>query len=129
MVQFLIKIVVNAVAIWAAAAIVPGVVVAEDGDDLGRTVLTLLVIGLIFGIVNAFIKPVVKLLTLPFYILTLGLLSFIVNALMLELVSWISGEIGITFEIDDFFWSAILAAIVVSLVSLALNIVLPDDDD
>lgn len=127
--QFLIKIVVNAVAIWVAAAIVPGVVVAEENDSIGRTVLTLLVIGLIFGLVNAVIKPVVTLFALPFYILTLGLLSFIVNALLLELVAWISDQLGFTFEIDDFFWSAILAAIVVSLVSLALNLVLPDNDD
>jgi len=127
-VQFLIKVVVNAVAIWVATVIVPGVTVSESGDSTGDTILTLLVIGLLFGIVNAVIKPVVKLLAFPFYILTLGLLAFVVNAAMLELVSWLSGKFDITFEIDDFFWSAILAAIVVSLVSMALNLVLPDED-
>lgn len=126
--QFLIKVVVNAVAIWVATVIVPGVTVSDSGDSTGDTILTLLVIGLLFGIVNAVIKPIVKILAFPFYILTLGLLAFVVNAAMLELVSWLSGEIGITFEIDDFFWSAILAAIVVSLVSMALNLVLPDED-
>jgi putative membrane protein len=55
-------------------------------------------------------------------------ISFIVNALMLELVAWLSDNLGIDFEIDDFFWDAILAAIVVWLVSMALNLVLPDDD-
>jgi putative membrane protein len=125
-VQFVIKVIVNAVAIWVAAVIVPGVTVGE-GQTTGNKIVTLLVVGLLFGVVNALIKPFVKLLTLPFYILTLGLLAFIVNAAMLELVSWLSGKIGISFEIDDFFWSAILAAIVVSLVSMALNLVLPDE--
>jgi putative membrane protein len=126
-VQFLIKVIVNAVAIWVATVIVPGVTVNESGDSTGDTIVTLLVLGLLFGIVNAVIKPVVKLLALPFYILTLGLLAFVVNAAMLELVSWLGGELGFTFEIDDFFWSAILAAVVVSLVSMALNLVLPDE--
>ena len=126
--QFLIKVIVNAVAIWVATVIVPGVNVSESGDSTGDTIVTLLVLGLLFGVVNAVIKPVVKLFAFPFYILTLGLLAFVVNAAMLELVSWLSGELGFTFEIEDFFWSAILAAIVVSLVSMALNLVLPDED-
>jgi putative membrane protein len=125
-VQFLIKIVVNAVAIWVATAIVNGVTVTSGST--GRKIVTLLVIGLLFGIVNAVIKPVVKFFSFPFYILTLGLFSLIVNALMLELVSWLSGKIGISFTIAHFFWDAILAAIVVSLVSLVLHLVLPDDD-
>ena len=127
MVQLLIKIVVNAVAIWVAAAVVQGVEVTAPGDDAGRTALTLLVVGALFGVVNAVIKPIVKLFSLPFYILTLGLFGFIVNALMLELVAWLSDRIGISFTIDDFFWSAILAAVVVTLVSWALDVVLPDD--
>ena len=126
--QFLIKVVVNAVAIWVATIIVPGVTVTESGDTTGDTIVTLLLVGLLFGVVNAVIKPIVKLLAIPFYILTLGLIAFVINAAMLELVSWLSGKFGITFEIDDFFWSAILAAVVVSLVSMALNLVLPDED-
>lgn len=126
MVQFLIKVVVNAVAIWVATVLIDGVRVG--GDDDTDKIITLLVVGLIFGVVNAFIKPVVKVLAFPFYILTLGLLAFVVNAAMLELVSWLSGEIGLDFTIDDFFWDAILAAVVVWLVSMALNLVLPDED-
>jgi len=126
-VQFLIKVVVNAVAIWVATIIVPGVTVTESGDTTGDTIVTLLLVGLLFGVVNAVIKPIVSLLAIPFYILTLGLIAFVINAAMLELVSWLSGKFGITFEIDDFFWSAILAAVVVSLVSMALNLVLPDE--
>jgi putative membrane protein len=127
-VQFLIKVVVNAVAVWVATVIVPGVTVGDGDATTGDKIITLLLIGLIFGVVNAFIKPVVKILAIPFYILTLGLVAFVINALMLELVAWLSGKFGANFEIDDFFWSAILAAIVVSIVSMALNLVLPDDD-
>src|SRR3712207_9252965 len=99
--EFLIKIVVNAVAIWVAAAIVQGVEVTPGNDDLGRTVLTLLAVGLLFGLVNAVVKPVVKFFAFPFYILTLGLMAFVVNALMLVLVSWLSGKLGISFHIDE----------------------------
>lgn len=128
MTQLIVKIVVNAVAIWVAAAVVPGVTVSEDGSGLGRTLLTLLIVGVIFGVVNAVIKPIVKLFSLPFYILTLGLFAFVVNALMLLLVSWLSDQLEISFSIDDFFWSALGAAVVVTFVSMVLNLVLPDGD-
>jgi putative membrane protein len=123
--QILIKVVVNAVAIWVATAVVPGVEVT--GDDTGRTILTLLVLGVLFGIVNAVIKPIVKLFSFPFYVLSLGLFAFVVNALMLQIVEWLADALNISFTIDDFFWSAIGAAVVVTLVSLVLNLVLPDD--
>jgi putative membrane protein len=126
--QLIIKIVVNAVAIWVATAVVPGVVVSEGDASLGRKIVTLLVVGAIFGVVNALIKPIVKLFSLPFYILTLGLFAFIVNALMLMLASWLSEQLNISFHIDDFFWSAIGAAVVVTFVSMVLNLVLPDGD-
>jgi putative membrane protein len=125
--QLLIKIVVNAVAIWVATAVVPGVVVSEGEAGLGRKIVTLLVVGAIFGVVNVLIKPIVKLFSLPFYILTLGLFAFVVNALMLMLVSWLSEQLDISFHIDDFFWSAIGAAVVVTLVSMVLNLVLDND--
>ena len=124
--QLIVKVVVNAVAIWVATAVVPGVDVS--GDGVGRTIITLAVVGAIFGLVNALIKPIVKLFSLPFYVLTLGLFAFIVNAFMLEIVSWLSDQWNISFHIDDFFWSAIGAAIVVTFVSMVLNLVLPDGD-
>lgn len=126
MTSVLVKVAVNAVAIWVAAAVVPGVEVSGDGTV--KTIATLAVVGALFGLVNAFIKPVVKFFSFPFYILTLGLFAFVVNAAMLELVSWISGKVGISFHIGDFFWSAIGAAVVVTFVSMVLNLVLPEDD-
>ena len=120
------QVVVNALAIWVAAAVVPGVDLR--GDNLGETVATLLIVGALFGLINTLIKPVVVLFTLPFYILTLGLVAFVVNALMLLLLSWLSDKLGISFRIDDFFWSALGAAVVVTFVSMVLNLVLPDGD-
>ena len=122
---FLVKVVVNAVAIWVATLVVPGVRVT--GEGWGRTAVTLLVLGLLFGLVNAVIKPIVKLFSLPFYLLTLGLMAFIVNALMLQILEWVADGIGLAFSIDDFFWSALAAAVVVTFVSMVLNLVLPDD--
>jgi putative membrane protein len=124
--ELIVKVIVNAVAIWVATAVVPGVEVS--GDGVPRTIVTLLVVGAIFGLVNTLVKPIVKLFSLPFYILTLGLFAFIVNAAMLEIVSWLSDKWNISFHIDDFFWSAIGAAIVVTFVSMVLNLVLPDGD-
>lgn len=126
--QLLVKIVVNAVAIWVATAVVPGVVVSDGDADLGRKIFTLLIVGAIFGVVNALIKPIVKLFAFPFYVLSLGLFAFVVNALMLMLASWLAEQLSISFHIDDFFWSAIGAAVVVTFVSMVLNLVLPDND-
>lgn len=128
--SFLIKVGVNAVAIWVATLVVQGIDVSGTAQDgLPKQILTFLVIGAIFGLVNAIIKPVVKLLTLPFYILSLGLFTFVVNAFMLQITSWIAEATPLTFHIDEFFWTAIFGAVVVTLVSLLLNLVLPDGKD
>ena len=126
--SFLVKVVVNAVAIWVATLVVPGIEVL-GGDDVVAQVLTYGVIGLLFGLVNAVIKPVVKLIALPLYVLTLGLFTFVVNAFMLQITSWIAEATPLTFFIDSFFPTAIFGAVVVTLVSLALHIVLPDRRD
>jgi putative membrane protein len=126
--QLIVKLVVNAVAILVAAAVLDGVEVTAPGDSLGRKILTLLVVGAIFGVVNTLVKPIVKLFSLPFYILTLGLFAFVVNAFMLEIVSWVSDQLNISFHIDHFFWSALAAAVVVTFVSMVLNLVMPDGD-
>lgn len=127
MISFAIKVVVNAIAIWVATVLLEGVQVSGGGSTSSR-VLTYLFIGLLFGIVNAFVKPVVKVLAFPFYILTLGLFTFVVNALMLELTSWLSSHTRLSLHIDDFWWDAVLAALVVTIVSMVLNAILPDGD-
>ena len=120
------KVVINAFAIWIATLVIPKVTVGEG--TIGHRVLSLLIVGALFGVINAFIKPVVKLFALPLYFLTLGLISFVVNALMLKIVEWLSGKIGITFEAGPFFWSTLEAAVVVTFVSMILHITVPDGD-
>jgi putative membrane protein len=122
----LTKVVINAVAIWIATLVIPQVTV--EGSTVGETLLSLVIVGALFGLINTFIKPVVKLFTLPLYLLSLGLISFVVNALMLKIVEWLSGKIGITFDAGPFFWSTIGAAVVVTFVSMILHVTMPDGD-
>ncbi|GAA2736176.1 phage holin family protein [Pedococcus aerophilus] len=125
--NFLIKVAVNAVALWVAAWLLPGI---GFGDGkFGSKFATVLLVAVVFGIVNAVVKPIAKLLSFPFIILTLGLFTFIVNAFMLQLTEWISEPLGLSFTIDEFFWDAVLGALVVTIVSMVLNWVLPDGDD
>ena len=125
--NFLIKVAVNAVALWVAAWLLPGI---GFGDGkFGSKFATVLLVAVVFGVVNAIVKPVAKFLSFPFILLTLGLFTFIVNAFMLQLTEWISEPLGLSFTIDEFFWDAVLGALVVTIVSMVLNWVLPDGDD
>jgi putative membrane protein len=124
--SFVIKVVVNAVAIWVATLVVPGIEVAGGDGDTVAQVVTFGLLGLLFGLVNAVVKPIVKFVAFPLYVLTLGLFTFVVNAFMLQITSWIAEATPLTFSIDDFFWTAVLGAVVVTLVSLVLNLLVPD---
>ena len=112
--RFLIRLLINAAALWVAIRIVPGV--RFDGQWS-----LLLGVALVFGVLNAFVRPVVKLFTLPLLIVTLGLFTFVINALMLWLTSWISGVLDLGFHVTGF-WPAFWGALVVSLISLILSI-------
>lgn len=88
----------------------------------------LLIIAAIFGLVNAFIRPLVTLLTCPLVILTLGLFVIVINMLMLWLTTWIGSTLGIGFTaVPDFFWNIVFGSIVLSIASWATNLLLPDD--
>jgi putative membrane protein len=126
--NFLIRVVVNGLALWLAALVIPGVKLANGDSSWTNKLVTVLFVALVFGVINAFVKPIVRLLSLPFIVLTLGLFTFIVNAFMLQITEWICEWLNLDFSIDDFFWDAVLAAIVITFVSWLLNIVLPDDD-
>ncbi|WGW11960.1 phage holin family protein [Saxibacter everestensis] len=121
--RFILQVLISALALWVADLLIDGfsisgsILSTANADGTMNSILTYLIVGLIFGLVNAIVKPIVKLIALPAYILTLGLFTFIVNALMLKLVEWISGITPITVTIDKFFWDAILAALIVSIVS------------
>lgn len=126
--QLLVKIGVNAAALWVAALVVPGITLVQDGATTSTKVITVLLVAAIFGLINALVRPVAMFFSLPALILTLGLFTFIVNALMLQLLSWVSGKLDLSFHVDQFWWSAIFGALIVSLVSWVLNTLVPDDD-
>ena len=117
MAHLILRLIINAVALGVAAAIVPGIQFAGEGSV---SIVSLLIVALIFGLINALIKPILALLTCPFYILTLGLFTFVVNALMLMLTSWLAGP---RFEVAGF-WPALLGSIVISIISTLLSALL-----
>ena len=127
--NFLIRVVINGIALWVAALVIDGVDLAEGDATWSRKLLTIGLVALLFGLVNAVIKPIVKLFSLPFIVITLGLFTFVVNALMLQITEWIGDALGLSFSIDHFWWDAVMAAVVITLVSWVLSVVLPDDDD
>ncbi|MFH8472183.1 phage holin family protein [Streptomyces sp. NPDC018000] len=123
--NFVVKTIANAGALAVAIWLLQDITL--NGGSTGRKALTLIVVALLFGLVNFVVKPIVKLLTLPLFILTLGLITLVVNALMLLLTSWLAGQFNLSFHVDGF-WTAVLGGLIISIVSWALNVVLPDED-
>ncbi len=123
--KLILTILANAVAIWVAAALLDGIRIGGEGSTYW---LTLLGAAVIFGGLNAVVKPILKLLSLPLIVLTLGLFLFVVNAAMLSLTSWLSGVLGLDFTVESFLWDAVLGAIIISAVSLVVEMLLPDTD-
>jgi len=119
--HLLVRWLINAVALLIAAWLVPGIRLGRsDGAPSTADWSTLLIVALIFGIVNAIIRPIVSFLSLPLTILTLGLFIFVINALMLLLTSGIAQRVGVNFLVDGF-WPALIGALVISIVSFLLN--------
>ncbi len=119
--SLIVRLLINAVALLVAAWLVPGIhLSAARGQAVPNDWLTLAIVALIFGVVNAIIRPIVLFLTLPLNILTLGLFTFVVNALMLLLTSWIAEGMELGFRVDGF-WPALLGALIISVVSFLLN--------
>ncbi|MDX3852972.1 phage holin family protein [Streptomyces sp. AK02-01A] len=124
--NFVVKTIANAAALAVAIWLIQDIDLA--GDSTGKKALTLVLVALLFGLVNFLVKPVVRLLTLPLFILTLGLITLVINALMLLLTSWLAGKLDLSFHVEGF-WTAVLGALIISIVSWALHVVLPDDKD
>jgi putative membrane protein len=120
---FLLRVLVAAAALAAAAWLLDGIELTDTDNE----VLTLLGVALIFGLVNAIVAPVVKLFSLPFIILTLGLLLWVINALMLMLTGAIADGLGLGFEVDGF-GSALLGALIISVVTAILGSLVDDRD-
>jgi putative membrane protein len=115
--KLLVRWVCNVIALFVAAWILSGV---SYGDQWW----TLFIAAAVFTLVNAWVKPILAVLSIPFIVVTLGLFYFLINVLMLYLTDWLVPD----FEIRTFWW-AVLAAIIVSIVNGLLNLFLPDDDD
>jgi putative membrane protein len=116
MIVLALRLGVNAAALWVAAELI-------DGIDLSSRWTSVLFVALIFGLVNAFIKPIARILTFPITLLTLGLFTLVVNATMLGLTAWLTDSLDV-----DGFWPALLGAFVISLVSWVLSMFIPDGD-
>jgi putative membrane protein len=122
-VRLIVRLVAGAVALAVAAWLIDGISIGPG--TTGERVLTLVFVALIFGLVNMIVRPIARLISIPLLIHTLGLFTFVVNALMLLLTAWIADQFDLAFEVDGF-WSALLGALVISVVTFVLNVLLPD---
>ena len=123
--RFLIRVLASAAALAVATAVVPGIELTTG--SVTSKVLTLIAVALIFGVINAFLKPIVKIVGCAFYILTLGLIALVVNALLLWLTSWLADKLNLPWHITGF-WPAFWGAIIVSVVGWLLSILVRDRD-
>jgi len=123
--RFVVRLLINSLALWLTTLIVEGVQVVSygsDGDTLAY-VLTLLLVALIFGLVNGIIGNLIRIVAFPLYILTLGLIALLVNGLLLLLVAWISDLLGFGLTVESFWWG-VLGAVVLGLLSWLIGILL-----
>jgi putative membrane protein len=120
--RLLLTVLTAAGALAIAAWVFDGISVG--GATRNDQLLTLVVVAAIFGVVNAFVRPIVAFLSIPFYVLTLGLFFLVVNALMLLLTSWIADQVRVPFEVDGF-WTAVFGGLVISLASAVIGLLLP----
>jgi putative membrane protein len=116
---FLIRTAVTAIGLWVATAIVGGIYLT--GNNWWRDTVTLIVVAIIFGLVNAILKPLIKVFGCLFYVLTLGLFALVVNALLFLLVGWLSRELHVPFHVNGF-WAGFWGAIIVTVVSWVINL-------
>jgi putative membrane protein len=119
--RFLTSWVLSAAALAAAAGLLgTHMSIGDSNATLSEQLITLAVVAAIFTVIDMFVAPVVKLLSLPFIILTLGLLLLVINALLLLLTDWVAGQLDVAFFVDGFWW-AILGAVVISVVNAVLG--------
>ncbi|KTR42372.1 membrane protein [Curtobacterium oceanosedimentum] len=120
--RFLVRLVVNAVALWLTTLIVSGVTVTPFGDgDTTAVVLTFLLVAFVFGLVNAVIGTIIRIVAFPLYVLTLGLISLVVNAVLLLIVAGISDAIGFGLQVESFGWG-IVGAFVLAVFSWLIGL-------
>lgn len=118
--KFIIRLIINAIALYAAVMIIPGITPQNPNW------LSYIWLALIFGIVNAFLGPILKLLTCPLILLSLGLFTLVVNTLLFYLAGYLGSAFGVGFTVNGF-WSAFLGSIIVSIVSVILSMIFKDE--
>jgi putative membrane protein len=123
--RLLLRLLASAAALAIATWLLSGITLT--GSTRTSQIVTLLIVALIFGVLNAIIKPIFALFTLPLILLTLGLFLIVINACMLLLTSWLAGLFNLGFHVEGF-WTALLGGIIISIVSFVLNVFLPDGD-
>ncbi|HEV7896489.1 MAG TPA: phage holin family protein [Planosporangium sp.] len=123
----LIRLAVSAVAVWISTLVLKGITLGDVNTV--KKIGTLLLVAAIFGLVNAVLRPVIKVLGCWAYVLTLGLVALVVNGLLFLLTSWIAGQLGLPFHVDRFWPTAVLGALLVSVISWVFNLVVPDRNE
>ncbi len=122
--RFLVSLVANAIALWLTTLIVAGVKIDPLGDGgTFATVLTYLIVALVFGIVNGLIGTIIRVVAFPLYILTLGIISLFVNALLLWLVAVVTGWFGFGLTLEGFWWT-VLGALVLAILNAIIGAIL-----
>jgi len=122
--KFLIKLVITAVAVWLATLLVSGIQL--NAHTTAGKIGTLVVVALIFGVINAVLKPIAKVVGCLAYAVTFGLISIVVNGLLFLLTSWVAGKLSVPFHITGF-WPAVLGALIVGIVGWVLSLILDRD--
>jgi putative membrane protein len=124
--RLILRLLANAGALAVATWLLAGITLTAP--TTGQKVFTLLIVALIFGIVNAIVKPIFTLVTAVAVLLTLGLFLIVINALMLLLTSWISDQVNLGWHVEGF-WTAVLGSIIISVVSFIVNAFIPEKDE
>ena len=123
----ILRVVITAVSLWIASLLIDGIQLTTD--SVPKQIGTLLAVSVIFGVVNAILRPIIKVIGCGLYVLTLGLIAFVVNGLLFMLTSWIAGKLDLPFHVENFWPSAVLGALLVGVVSWLLNMFVPDGSD
>lgn len=121
-----IRLGISALTVWIATVVIPGIELG--GETVGTKFLTVLAVAVIFGLVNAVLRPIIKTVGCMFYVLTLGLAAIVVNALLFWLTSWIAQQLDLPFKVANFWPTAVLGALFVGVVSWLLNLLVRDRD-
>jgi putative membrane protein len=124
----IIRTAITALAVWLATLVIPGITLGTEDSSAVNKIFTALIVAVIFGLVNAILRPIIKVVGCWAYVLTLGLIALIVNGALLMLTSWIAGKLDLAFHVDKFWWHGVAGALFISVVATVLNWFVPDRD-